>query len=60
LNSSFPDGSCRISVPEAERLAVDLERSLASLVLDPEVLTDREHLLGHLALRPTGITIASE
>lgn len=34
--------------PEAERIAVDLERSFARLALDPEVLADREYLLARL------------
>ena len=34
-------------VPEAQDLAVDLERALARVVLDPVVVADREHLLAH-------------
>ncbi len=35
-------------LPHAQRLAVDLENPLAALVLDPEVVADRDQVLPHL------------
>jgi hypothetical protein len=35
-----------------------LSASLAILVLDSEVVADREHLLAHPVLRPAGVTPA--
>jgi hypothetical protein len=38
-------------VANAERLAVDLELAFTFAVLDPVVVTDREHLLPHPVVR---------
>lgn len=52
-----------ISTPYVSRtrraFAVDLERPFARLILDPEVLADREHLLAHRVRRVIGIMIGS-
>src|SRR5262249_15520409 len=44
---------------DAERLAVDLERALA-LLLDPEVVADREDLFAHRVKRPLRTAIAEK
>src|SRR5205085_2054807 len=47
-------------LPHPQCLAVHLERALAFLVLDPEVVADREHPFAHPVPRPALVTPAPE
>src|SRR5215211_5891328 len=51
VNNSEPDVSSSTSVSRNRNAFPDLERALAGVVLDPEVVADREHLLEHPVLR---------
>ena len=45
---------------DAQRLPVDLERALAVLVFDPEVVADREEFLAHPVFRSAVVAAAAQ
>ena len=58
--TSSPEASSSTNVcAQAQRLAVDLVDALALVVLDPEVVADRQQLLPHHEPLPAGCLIAS-